>query len=187
MEFKNVRDKDSGKVFVVNTETGEIVSDVDIKKPKVMPLPHVFTKKSKYVGIDIKYPSQCMIADQYFDSVRQLDGLVNNKVKISTDLIVDAVSDGWMTKNDVKILKFLATRVVAHNRAFTTVKEIEEATNIKSAHVSRWFSENTGVCKVLQNRNGFVLEINPSLVYKGSEEWRSYSLSVWLGEVPIIK
>ena len=185
MSFANV--KDDGLVLVVNTDTGEVVSQVRLKEKKKIPLPDVFTHRSKYVGEETKYPSECMAEGEYLEVIKQLDGIVGNRVNVNTDMIVDAVSEGMLNRNDVKIIKFLASKVAAHNRAFTSLKEIEEGTGVKSSHLSRWFSENKGLCKVLQNRNGFVVEINPALVYKGSEEWRSYSITKWCSQVPYIK
>lgn len=185
MSFANV--KDDGLVLVVNTDTGEVVSQVRVKEKKKNPLPEVFTHRAKYVGEETKYPSECMAEGEYLEVIKQLDGVVGNRVNINTEMIVDAVSEGMLNRNDVKIIKFLASKVAAHNRAFTSLKEIEESTGVKSSHLSRWFSENKGLCKVLKNRNGFVVEIHPALVYKGSEEWRSYSITKWCSQVPYIK
>ena len=182
MPFKNIHD--FGVILVTDMDTGEVVSTVKTGEKK-RPLPLVHTKNAKYVGIDIKYPSECMIEDQYLESVLQLDGLVGNKTKINTEAIIDAVAEGEYSKNDVKMIKFLASKIVAHNRVFTTLKEIEENTGIPATHVSRWFKQNQGICKVLKNRNGFVVDVHPFLVYKGAEEWRSYAVSCWCSGIPL--
>lgn len=184
MSFENVKDKNV--VLVVNTETGEVVSKVHTKE-KFAPLPLVFTEKGKYVGVDVKYPSECLCAEQYFDAVCQLDGLATNKVKVNTEMVLDNVAEGLWSVGDVKMIKFLSLNVVAHNRVFTTTKEIEESLNMKASNVSRWFKNNTGICKIVKKRGTLILDINPVLMYKGSEEWRSYHLSVWCSQIPYIK
>lgn len=183
MGYINITDYD--KVFITNTETGEIVSVVSLKKKKA-PLPNIFTEKAKYVGIDIEYPAESLNSEKYFDAVSQIDGFVNNKTEVDTALILDYVVEGIWSKNDIKIINFLTTKVVAHNRVFTSLKEISENTGILQNHVSRWVKVNLHSCKVLNNRHGFVMDIHPSLAFKGSKEWRDFKIMDWYS-VPYTK
>ena len=169
--------------YVVDTETGEIIATIPNTKPKKK-----VADIDKYVGVDVKYPDDCMTKDQLLDTLSVLDAYVGEKVNISDTFLVENVVAKNLTLQQQIFLRNLASSVCGWNYYIGNYDQLTTFGADKKS-LKRMLSSLTGLFIKIKYENKpykgcIIMEINPLLVWKGDNQHREARKLKWYS-VPV--
>lgn len=127
-------------------------------------------KVDKYVGIETKYPTECLDKKELLLAVRQLDGRIKNKVMIDAMYILDCVSLGLLTPKESLGLQKMFQYLVVWNYGFCTKQDIISQGITTSKNYSRWQTAMLPYFKlevIHEGLNHYRVIFNPVLIWKG--------------------
>ncbi len=179
MNLQTKTDKYDG-TFVFNEDTGEIIVHVPNPDPKKKVVPI-----EKYIGVDTKYPRDCITPDSLLDAVSVIDGYVNSKVVLSSHVLLECVVQGLLTPQEVKLLKYIITNCTAWNIYIGSTKDLT-LSGIPEKNLTRLIGAMTpNIIRVRERnkpqRGDIVIEFSPFYGWKGDNEIRTSALSKWYG------
>lgn len=165
-------------------DTGEFEGLIEPRNGKVLPPPVNPPEGKRYVGIEVRYPSECLTQDQLRESLAALDGWYWMNTNIHYSLLFDMLVNGSITAQQSKLLEFLAKNIVGWNYIVTTVSEMRDAVGCNPSNFSKLLkSLAPHHVKVLHYnkpyRGDVVLKINPSIAWAGLHINREIARDTW--------
>lgn len=162
--------------YVVDTTTGEIVLTIPHKKKKLSTI-------DKYVGVDVKYPDDCMTKDQLQETLSVLDAYVNDKVKVNDTFLVENVVAKNLTLQQQIFLRNLSSCVCGWNYYIGTYDELCTF-GVDKKSLKRVLSSVEGLFIKIKHENlpykgCIIIEVNPLLVWKGDNQHRESRKLKW--------
>jgi hypothetical protein len=163
------------KIFI-DTDTGEEVELDQIKKNK-----RKVTSFDKYVGLDTKFPYDCVTTDSLEDTLKVMDAYYTNKPRINFEYLMDSVVGGFIVKSELAMLRFVSTRLSGWNIYIGSLKELT-ACGTDSANMAKLLKSSKNVRIVSRDKpfkGDIVLEVNPLVAWKGDTEYQQSRLKTW--------
>ena len=177
MTIKITRD-DTGNTFVIDDTTGEFYSVGDGKRP----VKH--GSGDKLIGIETKWPRQCLTADSFYDTISCIDGYVDNKPNINHDYLLKSVSHGYMTPQEARLVDWLAVRLTGWNRWYGLITECADGSGIRQDNFARTLKRLSPanirvVFRDKPDRGDLVIDVHPYMAWKGDRRWQDYMIGRW--------
>lgn len=182
MKVRSVETRHEG-LAVFDTETGEILYH---KKPK----PVKRGTFDKYVGIDTKYPEDCITKDSLLETLSVMDGYLKEKPYLTSHNMLDALNQNLLTPMEIKLLTHIITNLTGWNIYIGTVKDLC-ACGIQENNLSRLIKglEPNGLRVKSRNkpfRGDIVIEVSPVYGWKGDIRYRETRVNSWYGNGKVI-
>lgn len=179
MNVTNIKEDYVG-TWVVDVDTGEVVSFVPDtkKKPRVAPF-------DKIIGVDTKYPSDCLTKDSLLNALSVIDPYVfDGKSKVDSEFLLLSLTEGHITKSEATLLTKLAKNLSGWNYCITTIQELIEQTGIDKFTISKTLKNLTPNLLVVThkdkpNKGCVVLKINPIIAWRGDLSYREPAIQSW--------
>lgn len=177
MNVRTLESRHEG-LTVFDTETGELLYH---KKPK----PVKMGSMDKYIGIDTKYPQDCITKDSLIECLSVMDGYLNDKPYLTSHNLLDALNQNLITPQEVKLITHIVMNLTGWNVYIGTVKELC-ACGIPEANISRLLKGlDPNVVRVKYRNKPFrgdiVLEVSPMYGWKGDIRYREMKINSWYG------
>lgn len=158
-------------------ETGEVFYHNPAKKKKV-------SNFDRYVGIDTKYPEQCITKESLIDALSVLDAYVcDDKVWMASDMLIESVTQGLMTPQQLKLVKHIIQNLCGWNIYIGTTEDLCSC-GIDSRNMTRLISElSPNTIRVINRNKPFrgdiVIQVNPLFGWRGDNEYRTMKVNRW--------
>jgi hypothetical protein len=177
MTVKTIESRHEG-LTVFDVETGELLY---YKKPKAVKV----TSFDKYVGIDTKYPYECVTKDSLIECLSIMDGYIKDEPYLTSHNLVDALNQSLMTPLEMRLITHVVMNLAGWNIYIGTVKDLCSC-GITEANISRLIKglEPNGVRVKSRNkpyRGDIVLEVSPHYGWKGDIRYREMRMNSWYG------
>lgn len=163
---------------IFNTDTGEIIKTIKDKTPKkkLSPL-------DKYIGVDVRYPKDCLTKDQLVETLSVLDAYVKGASRVNTHYLVESMAAGYITPQQQTFLFHLAKNLTGWN-IFIGTREDLCSWGVDSKSLKRVLAslEGSYICVVSENipYKGCVrVHINPLIGWKGDLQMREQKKMDW--------
>lgn len=180
-DIKISKDKyDDTLVFIESTgEIVEVIENTKSKK-KVNPV-------DKYVGIDVRYPKNCLTEDQLIETLTVLDAYVKDKAKVNTGYLVESMAAGYMTGQQQTFLYNLCKNLTGWN-IFIGTRDQLCTFGIDSKSLKRLLTSlHPNYVKLVSENNPYkgcvILHVNPLIGWKGDAQIRDQKKLDWYGVV----
>lgn len=165
-----------GKEWKVNPKTGEMTRRGNVKK---LPPP-----SDKYVGIDTKEITDCYTEDHLIETISLLDGYVKDNVRVNDTFLTENVIAGFLSPTQLLLLRSIAQRVCAWNIYIGSRKELVEM-GADSKSLRRMLNDLSAFIRMESedkpDKGCIKIHINPLVVWKGDNEWRTHAREKWYG------
>lgn len=166
--------------WIVNPDSGEVLGVVESHKhkPRVAPF-------DKYVGEDVKHPSECLTEDSLIASLSVIDAYVkDSKPKVNSELILESILTGNLSKSEASVLAFVAKNLSGWNYYITTVNDLSVGSGVDKTNISKAVGKLTDnllrvVIRDKPSKGCIVLKINPVIAWKGDITYRESSINNW--------
>lgn len=164
--------------MLVDINTGEIV---DTTTPSRRKGRAASTRKA--VGLDTKYPCDCVTVDSLLDALYNLDSCLHYKPLVDHAYLTDAIVQKMLTINEVALLNFLCMHLVGWNYWIGNVVSLQEL--VTKAHVARTLREleAKNALRVMHRdkpfRGDMVIKVHPVIGFRGDTSFRQMCLSSW--------
>jgi len=172
---QTIKKKYEGTV-VFDDLTGEIYFFDPPKNKKV-------TSFDKAVGVDTKYPIECVTKDSLVEALCVMDAYLWNDVSIDSDYILDNVLQGYLTAQEASLVKTIAKKLTGWNYYIGNLKELctSGVTQKNISSVINKLSPNTiqVVSRNIPMRGDIVIKLNPLFAWKGDKEYRQSRVELW--------
>ncbi|MNF78125.1 hypothetical protein D3C85_1257600 [compost metagenome] len=155
----------------INTETGEIVSSADPPRRKGR---QASTRKE--VGIETKYPDDCITEDSLLDTLRNIDAYVHMKPSVDYAYLTESLTGKFLTVNEVATLQLIGVSLTGWNYWIGNIQDFHAV--LPAAHVARTLRGLTlkNTIRVLHRdkpwRGCMVIKINPVIAFRGGVWFR---------------
>lgn len=177
MKVKTIEDKHEG-TLVIDTNTGEILYQ---KKPKKVKLGSF----DKYVGVDVKFASDCITKDSLIESLSVVDGYVKSKdsLYLTSHNLLDALNQELLSPLEIKLMTYIINNLTGWNIYIGTVKDLLKC-GVSEGNLSRLIKGLTpNVLRVTHrnkpDRGDIVIEISPIYGWKGDVRYRDSRTNSW--------
>jgi hypothetical protein len=164
--------------YVVDTDTGELLAVIPNTKSKKK-----LTDINKYIGVDVKYPDDCMTGDQLLETLSVLDAYVRNKVKVNDTFLVENAVAKNLTLQQQVFLRNLGSAVCGWNFYIGTYDELSSF-GVDKKSLKRTLESVEGLFIKTKHINKpykgcIILEVNPLLAWKGDNQFRESRKLKW--------
>lgn len=179
MEILQVKEDYVG-TWIVDGETGRIISLV--KDERVRPKIASF---DKYVGIDTKFPANCLTEDSLLNALTPIDAYVKDKnTNVNTAFLLNSVLAGCLNKAEVNFIMLVANNLSGWNYYMTTMQSLIKSSGIDKFAISKVIkklSPNTIRVqhKDKPNKGCVVLKLNPLIAWRGDLIYRENAQQLW--------
>lgn len=167
-------------IYFVDEGTGEIVYHHPVAKKKV-------SNFDREVGVDTKYPEQCVTKESLLDSLSVMDAYLDLQTTINFESILKSTHiKGGMTTQESKLVNHLCTNICGWNYYIGNLADLISC-DVSSKNISSVLSslESKYAIKILHRnkplRGDIVLKVNPVYAWKGDVEYRSSRILTWYG------
>ena len=170
-------------------ETGEVLSYV--KDPRKAPPPKLLPPEGeRYVGIELKYPSECVTQKELLKSLRALDGYYKNRPKVNTSVLLEMATEDVLSAQQLRMVKYIAENLSGWNYCMTSISEIRDATRVSAKNFSRVLSSLSPTYLKVQHRDTpsrgcLVLKINPKIAWKGDYQYQEIASKIWYEQLSL--
>lgn len=164
----------------VNMNTGEILSKREITKSSSK------HNINQYVGIETKYPCDCVTKDHLLEAISVLDNYLHKSAKVNYAALLKSVGEGIITVKESTILSYLSENVTAWNYYIGRVCDLEHIIG-DSKNLNRTLKglEQQGLIRVSHKgffyKDSVVINISPFYVWKGDMGLRNSAVNYWYG------
>ena len=177
MDVKTIENKHEGTT-VFDVSTGEVLYHKNPKKVKV-------TSFDKYVGIDTKYPYECITKDSLIDCLSVMDGYVKDKPYVTSHNLLDALNNNLLTPQQIKLITHIVMNLAGWNIYIGSVKDLCSC-GIQESNIARLIkSMEPNVLRVKYRnkpyRGDIVIEVTPSYGWRGDIRYREMRTNTWYG------
>lgn len=162
--------------------TGEIVSSADSSPSRRRVR---VTSITKDVGVETKYPADCVTEDSLLDSLRQLDALLHHKPNIDYAYLTDSITEKLLTVTEVSVLTHLSKQLTGWNYWMGSLAALNSS--LPGVNIARTLSSlvEKNAIRILHRdkpfRHCLVLQVNPVIAFKGSHMYRDSHIKRWYG------
>lgn len=160
--------------------TGEIIETIKNHKPKkkVNPI-------DKYVGVDVRYPKDCLTEDQLLETLSVLDAYVKDKPKINSRYLVESMSAGYITGQQQTFLFNLCDHLTGWN-IFIGTREQLCTFGVDSKSLKRLLTSLSPkylqvVSENIPYKGCVIIQVNPLIGWKGDNQIREQKKLDWYG------
>lgn len=170
-------------------ETGEVISYV--KDPRKQPPPKLLPPEGeRYVGIELKYPSECVTEKDLMKSLRALDGYYKNRPRVNTSILLEMATEDVLSAQQLRMVKYVAENLSGWNYCMTTISEMRDAARVSAKNFSRVLSSLSPVYLRVQHRDTpergcLVIKINPKIAWKGDYQYQEISSKHWYEQLSL--
>lgn len=161
----------------INLRTGEIVdTTIPRRRGKV-------ASTLQEVGVETKYPADCITADSLLEALRNLDACLHYKPDIKYDYLTDSMVDKMITGGEAAFLTCIGKQLVAWNYWMGNSKDLQKA--LPGVNISRTLQGlvDKGLLRIAHKDKPFrydmVLNISPAVAFRGSHVFRDSCLRRW--------
>lgn len=166
-------------LHLVDDETGEIHYSEEPVKKKV-------TSFTKAVGVDTKYPRDCVTKESLLTSLSVMDGYLYSDTKINIDYILESVISNTITAQEAALIKHITLNLVGWNYYIGNIKDLC-LSGVTAKNISSVLNKlNPNTLRVLHRNTPFrgdiVIIINPKYAWKGDMQYREAKLIHWYEE-----
>lgn len=161
----------------IDTSTGEIV-DTTTPRSRVK-----VASTKQVVGVDTKYPTECITADSLLEALRNLDAHLHHKPMISYDYLTDSLTQKLLTVQEVELLAHLSKTLTAWNYWIGSRGELDTAMPKMKTRRTLQALVDKGMVRILHTdkpfRHDLVLKVNPVVAFRGGHIFRETSITGW--------
>lgn len=160
----------------INTATGEIV---DTSTPRQRGR---VASVRQYIGMDTKYPSECVTADSLLEALRNIDACLHYKPNIDYAFLTDSLTDKHLSVQEVSLLTKLGKELVAWNYWMGNRATLAEQVDGRVRRTLQSLIQNGMVRLLHENKpfkNDLVLLVNPMVAFRGSYLFRESAIRRW--------
>lgn len=160
--------------------TGEIIEIIKNTKPKKK-----VNSIDKYVGVDVRYPKDCLTQDQLLETLAVLDAYVKDKAKVNTGYLVESMAAGYITAQQQTFMYNLCKNLTGWNIFIGTRdqlcnfgvdgKSLKRLLTSLSPYYLQVISENEPY------KGCVILYVNPLIGWKGDAQIRDQKKLDWYG------
>tara|TARA_Y100001973_G_scaffold5511_1_gene7680 strand:- start:304 stop:825 length:522 start_codon:yes stop_codon:yes gene_type:complete len=167
----------------IDLRTGEIVKSTSRRKVKI-------ASTRQAVGIDTKYPSECVTADSLLEALGNLDACLHFKPEIDHAYLMDSVMQKLLSVQEAQALILIGEGLVAWNYWIGTTADFHKV--IPAANTGRTLKtlETKGALKVVHRdkpvRGSLVVRVNPTIAFLGANYFREGCTQDWYSRVGIL-
>jgi DNA-binding transcriptional ArsR family regulator len=176
----------SGCLFVVASDTGEILADVMLPGVECKRLKKQYPHRSGYVGKDTTWPSEARDADELVEATKAYDWWPDS-LSIRYDSILDLLDSGIGSKA-VQTFRFLAQHLTGRNHWFGTLAELAEGLNMQRRTLERALEELELQRLISRKAQGkhwpLRISLHPWYAWKGDFSGRDHALQQWVKAEP---
>lgn len=169
LDIKVSRDKyDDTLVFLESTgEIIEMIKNTKTKK-KVNPI-------TKYVGIEVRYPKDCLTTDQLLETLTLLDAYVVGKARVNTHYLVESMAAGYITPQQQTFLYHLAKSLTGWNIFIGTREDL-----------CKWGVDSKSLKRVMSSlEENYLRIVSENIPYKGCIILHISPLIGWRGDLQV--
>lgn len=175
--IRTEEDKYEG-ITVYDEDTGEVFYHQPARKKKLADF-------DKYVGVDTKYPNECITKESLLESLSVLDAYLDKGVSIASDMLLDSVVQNLITPQQLKVIKHVASNLTAWNIYIGTTKDLYTS-GVDEKSMKRVLDDlYPNILRVTSRNKPFrgdiIIRISPFYAWKGDNEYRTASLYSWYG------
>lgn len=180
MQITQIHERFVG-THIVDLHSGEILSTVKDSSGKKK-----LGTMDKYLGVDTKFPKECMTEEQLIESLSIIDGYILDNTSIYDSFLIENALAGNITIQQQVFLRNLANKVCAWNYVFSNTSKLAElgADKKSLARIIRELEVNWYI-KILHKdkpyKGDMTLLVNPYLVWRGDKEYQRQHKSLWYG------
>ena len=157
-------------------ETGEVVDLHELKKGKKQ-----VVSFSKAVGVDVKFPYECITTDSLHSTLDVMDAYYKNKPKINFEYLLDSVTSGYITRSELSLLRVVADNLSGWDIYIGSLKQLGTC-GITPTNLAKAVKVSKNL-RVLSRDKPFkgdiVLEVNPLVAWKGDTEYQQSRIKTW--------
>ena len=161
---------------LIDIDTGEIVDLEEVKKNKKR-----VTSFNKEVGVDTKFPYDCVTEDSLKITLDVMDAYHNNKAYVNHEYLTESIVGGFMDKSELSLLLHMTKHLSGWNIYIGTVQDLAKCgTDISNLAKLIKKSKNLRIVRRHKPfRDCIVIEVNPLVAWKGDTEYRELRLKTW--------
>lgn len=158
--------------------TGEVIEMIKNHKTKKK-----VSDITKYVGVEVRYPKDCLTEDQLLETLLILDAYVTNAARVNTHYLVESMAAGYITPQQQTFLYNLAKNLSGWNIYIGTREELYKW-GIDSKSLKRVVSSLEGnylrlVSENIPYKGCIILHINPLIGWRGDLQVRDQRKMDW--------
>ena len=166
--------------LIFSEYTGEIIKIIKNDKPKKKVNP-----VDKYIGVDVRYPKDCLTEDQLIETLSVLDAYVKDKPKINTRYLVESLAAGYITPQQQTFLFNLCENITGWN-IFIGTREQLYTFGVDSKSLKRVLSSlSPEYLQVVSENTPYkgcvIIQVNPLVGWKGDNRIREQKRLDWYG------
>lgn len=143
------------------------------------------TSMTRYIGMDTKWPSECLTVDHLIESLSQLDHYVTSKVTIDYQLLNEHLMLKYLTQEEWSMLHWLCQNLSGWNYWIGDVSELENAPHVSRARRAITALVEKGLVRIMHKDKPFrgnrVFRIHPAMAWRGGYFFRNEATNQWLG------
>lgn len=165
------------KAVVFDTETGLVIHHTVKIKSKIPTI-------DKYIGIDTKWPDDCVTKDSLIACLSLLDGYLNNDVIVNNQVILNSIFEEHLTEQQAKLVNYISNNLTAWNYYIGSVKDLYMNVGISPKNIAAMLSKlEPNAIRVLHRNKPFkgdiVIKINPFYGWKGNYRLVEHAKDKW--------
>ena len=157
-------------------ETGEIVDTSSPPAHKTLRT----TSITKYVGIETKWPSECLTVDHLMESLSQIDHYVHNKPKVDYLLLNEHLLQKSLTQEEWVMLQWLCHNLSGWNYWIGDVSALDQVPRPRRAIAALI---EKGLIRLLHKDKPFrgnrVFLVHPVVAWKGGYFYQNNAVQRW--------
>jgi len=166
--------------LIFSEDTGEIIQIIKNDKPKKK-----VNSIDKYVGVDVRYPKECLTEDQLLETLSVLDAYVKDKPKINTRYLVESMSAGYLTGQQQTFLFNLCENLTGWNIFIGTREQLctfgVDSKSLKRVLTSLSLKYLQVVSENTPYKGCVIIQVNPLIGWKGDNQIREQKKLDWYG------
>lgn len=162
---------------VFDSETGLVIHHTIKDKRKK-------AKLDKYIGIETKWPDDCITKDSLIDCLSLLDAYLKNDPLINNQALLDSIFEEHLTEQQAKLVNYICKNIAAWNYYIGSIKDLYSSVGISPKHIAAVLNKlEPNVVRVLHRNKPFkgdiILLVNPYYGWKGDYALLKYAKNKW--------
>lgn len=169
----------------IDLETGEMFdSEERVHHAADAPRRLRSTSITKYVGMDTKWPMECLTEDHLLESLSQLDSYLSNRPEVQYQLLNEHLAEGCITQSEWTMLNWLCHALIGWNYWIGSVSELQRVfpTPAQTSRAIQGLTDK-GLIRILHkdrpDRGNRVILVTPVLAWRGAYAFRNNSQTHW--------
>lgn len=160
----------------IDMETGEILDSKASSSFRT-------TSVKRYIGMETKWPSECLTADHLIESLSQLDHYVTSKATVDYELLNEHLMLKYLTQEEWSMLHWLCQNLSGWNYWIGDVSDLDKAPHVSRARRAITALTEKGLLRIMHKDKPFrgnrVFRIHPAMAWRGGHFFRNTILERW--------